>query len=367
MPYLGSTPNASFSSRTKQDFTANGSTTAFTLSSAVASANDIEVFVGNVRQEPTEAYTVNGTTLTMSAAPANGINFYVVFKGLEENSVVPADGSISSAKIASGAVSSSKLDTNIAISGNLAVDTNVLHVDSTNNRVGINTTTGPEALNISGNGNLRFQTTDTVRIEYLNSSGAYALGTTGGAAIGFNRPAAGDDEIFFETHNGGVSHAERMRINKDGYVTTPSQPRFHAYKAGSAFTGGISGNEIFPFDNTTLNVGNHFNTSNYRFTAPVAGTYFFGCHLRSAISGETRVVRIMLRKNGTQQWDLASIGGGASPNISGGDHMGLEGSTIINAAANDYFDLQVSSELSISGTMYFDGGTRTNFYGFLIA
>ena len=137
MPYLGSTPNASFSSRTKQDFTANGSTTSFTLSSAVASANDIEVFVGNVRQEPTEAYTVNGVTLTMSAAPANGINFYVVFKGLEENSVVPADGSISSAKIASGAVSSSKLDTNIAISGNLTVDTNTLKVDSTNNRVGI--------------------------------------------------------------------------------------------------------------------------------------------------------------------------------------------------------------------------------------
>ena len=50
MPYLGSTPNASFSSRTKQDFTANGSTRVFTLSSAVASPNDIEVFVGNVRQ-----------------------------------------------------------------------------------------------------------------------------------------------------------------------------------------------------------------------------------------------------------------------------------------------------------------------------
>ena len=116
MPYLGSTPNASFSSRTKQDFTANGSTTAFTLSSAVASANDIEVFVGNVRQEPTEAYTVNGTTLTMSAAPANGINFYVVFKGLEENSVVPADGTISDAKIASGAVTDAKIASGISSS-----------------------------------------------------------------------------------------------------------------------------------------------------------------------------------------------------------------------------------------------------------
>ena len=116
MPYLGSTPNASFSSRTKQDFTANGSTTAFTLSSAVASANDIEVFVGNVRQEPTDAYAVSGTTLTMSAAPSNGINFYVIFKGVEENSVVPADGTISSAKIASGAVTDAKIASGISSS-----------------------------------------------------------------------------------------------------------------------------------------------------------------------------------------------------------------------------------------------------------
>ena len=117
MPYLGSTPNASFSSRTKQDFTANGSTTAFTLSSAVASANDIEVFVGNVRQEPTDAYTVNGTTLTMSEAPATGLNFYVVFKQLEENSVVPADGTISSAKIASNAVTMDKLPSALSFTG----------------------------------------------------------------------------------------------------------------------------------------------------------------------------------------------------------------------------------------------------------
>ena len=120
MPYIGSTPNASFSTRTKQDFTANGSTTAFTLSSAVASASDIEVFVGNVRQEPTEAYTVNGTTLTMSAAPTNGINFYVVFKGLEENSIVPADNTISSAKIATDAVSTAKITSSAVTTAKLA-------------------------------------------------------------------------------------------------------------------------------------------------------------------------------------------------------------------------------------------------------
>jgi len=119
MPYLGSTPNASFSSRTKQDFTANGSTTAFTLSSAVASANDIEVFVGNVRQEPTDAYTVNGTTLTMSEAPATGLNFYVVFKQLEENSVVPADGTISTAKLVNDSVTGAKIENNPTIAGKI--------------------------------------------------------------------------------------------------------------------------------------------------------------------------------------------------------------------------------------------------------
>ena len=124
MPFLGKTPKqvelSSFGTRVKDDFTANGSTTAFTLSKSVANPNDIAVFVGNVRQEPTDAYTVSGTTLTMSEAPATGLNFYVVHTaGTIESSVVPADGSISSAKIASGAVSSSKLDTNIAISGNL--------------------------------------------------------------------------------------------------------------------------------------------------------------------------------------------------------------------------------------------------------
>ena len=130
MPYLGSTPNASFSSRTKQDFTANGSTTAFTLNSAVASPNDIEVFVGNVRQEPTDAYTVNGTTLTMSEAPATGLNFYAIHTaGTIESSVVPADGTISSAKLTSTAL-------------------DPITLDSSNNRIGVGNTSPDRTVSI---------------------------------------------------------------------------------------------------------------------------------------------------------------------------------------------------------------------------
>ena len=92
MPFLGKQQATGFISSTKQDLTPDGSTVAFTLDNAAASANDIEVFVGNVRQEPTDAYTVSGTTLTMSAAPASGVNFYVIHKQANQSATVPAAG-----------------------------------------------------------------------------------------------------------------------------------------------------------------------------------------------------------------------------------------------------------------------------------
>ena len=110
MPFIGTTPTQGFvSSFPKQSFTPNGSTTVFTLTNPVASANDLEVFVGNVRQEPTTAYTAAGTTLTMSEAPASGLNFYVINKSFAQVTTNTPDNSVSSAKIVSGAVTNAKL------------------------------------------------------------------------------------------------------------------------------------------------------------------------------------------------------------------------------------------------------------------
>jgi len=79
MPYVGNSPAANFASVTKDAFSGDGSTTAFTLSKA-ATTNGVAVFVENVRQEPTTAYAVSGTTLTFTAAPvsASGNNIYVL-------------------------------------------------------------------------------------------------------------------------------------------------------------------------------------------------------------------------------------------------------------------------------------------------
>ena len=112
MPFLGTTPVQGFvSSFPKQSFTPNGSTTVFTLTNPVATANDLEVFVGNVRQEPTTAYTAAGTTLTMSEAPASGLNFYVINKSFAQVTTTPPTNSISTDKIVNSAITDAKIAT----------------------------------------------------------------------------------------------------------------------------------------------------------------------------------------------------------------------------------------------------------------
>lgn len=86
MAYIGNPPADRYSSVSYQDLT-GGTGTSFTLDYAVGSANEIEVFVNNVRQEPSVAYTVAGTALTMTGTIASTDDFYVVFQGKAQQTV----------------------------------------------------------------------------------------------------------------------------------------------------------------------------------------------------------------------------------------------------------------------------------------
>jgi hypothetical protein len=80
MPYLGLSPAVQTTAMAYQDF-GTQSGTSFVLDHPVANASEIEVFVNNVRQEPTVAYTVSGTSLAMQGTIASTDDFYVVFQG----------------------------------------------------------------------------------------------------------------------------------------------------------------------------------------------------------------------------------------------------------------------------------------------
>ena len=89
-------------------FTGDGTTTAFTLSQSVIHAKHLLVNVAGVLQTPTTSYSASGTTLTFTAAPANGaaivVRYYV---GSSVN--VPTDNSVTSAKIVDGSVTKTDL------------------------------------------------------------------------------------------------------------------------------------------------------------------------------------------------------------------------------------------------------------------
>ena len=79
MTYIGNTSPSRFSSvPAVQRFSGNNSTTAFTLSTAIGSEQEILVSVDGVIQD-TANYTVSGTTLTFSPAPSAGTNNIFVF------------------------------------------------------------------------------------------------------------------------------------------------------------------------------------------------------------------------------------------------------------------------------------------------
>lgn len=132
MGYVGNQTTNAYTSITKQDITGNGGT-AYTLDHAVANANEIEVFVNNVRQEPAAAYTVSGTALTMTGNVTASDDFYVVFQGKAVGTVVPPDDSVTTARIVDDAVTTDKINdgavtTAKIASGVLPSTSNVLEV-----------------------------------------------------------------------------------------------------------------------------------------------------------------------------------------------------------------------------------------------
>ena len=84
----------------------NGSTTAFTLqvsgsNVSPGTANEITVSLGGVIQNPGTDYTIAGSTLTFTTAPASGLSFFAVVlgQGIDRDVGTPSDSSVTAAKL----------------------------------------------------------------------------------------------------------------------------------------------------------------------------------------------------------------------------------------------------------------------------
>ena len=204
MAYLGASPLASFASPSKDTFSGDNSTTSFTMGQSVGDPNQIEVFVDNVRQEPTSAYTVNGTTLTFTGTPATGSNnIYVIHKqGVIGNGLLPTSGR-SSDRVGSLTVTgASTLTGNVTTSGNISATSGSITAGGALS--GVTTLTTTSTATIGGD------TSITGNLRSDNSADGIQIDATDGSA------SNAGDLIILDGTDGSATNAGSSLLYEDG-------------------------------------------------------------------------------------------------------------------------------------------------------
>jgi hypothetical protein len=184
---------------------------------------------------------------------------------------------------------------------------------------------------------------DAISIEGFNGGGVkvYRNETTGD--INIDAIQQGFSNIVFRNTPSGGSITERMRINSSGIVTMPNQPAF----AVSTTSGSIAAGSIMPYNTAALNRGSVFNTSTYRFTAPVAGVYLLSVY---DIGSTTSTSRFFLFKNGVDLEANHTAHQLRAPN--GGNYSSATSFWLVSANANDYFHVTVNEGTSYGTLEY---------------
>ena len=109
MGYIGQEPSVGGYELLTISGTINGSNTSFTLSKAPASANHLMVIINGVLQiwnGANNGYSVSGTTLTTTSAPATGSVMACLMLGSVYDVGKPTDGSVVAASIANDQIDS---------------------------------------------------------------------------------------------------------------------------------------------------------------------------------------------------------------------------------------------------------------------
>ena len=185
-----------------------------------------------------------------------------------------------------------------------------------------------ESSNTSVNQNLWFRSngTDTFGIEAQSNTGG------AGAFLSNRSPGGG---INLRTTTSGASLQTVMTLDGAGRITKPYQP----YCLVGKNNGNVSAQNTIIFNEVIQNVGSHYNSSNGRFTAPIAGYYFISLNiLGSSSSG----VEAAIKRNGSTVLNTRDAGGTAG-------YVSTSAASVVAMSTNDYLTVYVEGSYGAIG------------------
>ena len=233
----------------------------------VGDVNQIILSLGGVIQKPGTDFTVSGSVLTFTTAPAANTSFFAILLGSDNGgTVTPTDGSVTSDKLVypfvvneDGAAAS---DFRVESDSN----THMLFVDAGNNVIGVNESS-PSSYYYN---DLVVNSGDEGGITIVDTSGgqsslAFADGTSGAARY--------SGRILYDHSTDkmriGAGGSTYLIIDGNGHMTNASQPAFSVNPSSNQTN--ISNNTQIVFGTENFDQNGDF-ASNI-FTAPVTGKY----------------------------------------------------------------------------------------------
>ena len=316
---------------------------------SVGDVNQILLSLGGVIQKPGTDFTVSGSTLTFTTAPAANTSFFAILLGSDNGgTVTPTDGSVTTDKIAADQITKAKLADEVDIFAGTSLSAADLGT-------GIHIKTADSSGDVS-------TSADNLVIEDSGDSGMTILGgTSNHSRINFGD--SGDNDIGQITYDHGANAINiktnasgSIYIDSDGHVTMARQPAFLANPSTNQLNFATSSNVQVEFGSERFDQNGDF--ASHTFTAPVTGRYQLSASLRIQ-SLDTAADYYQLRLATSNQTYSPVI----EPKFSSDPlYWTLTVSLLVDMDANDTANVNVRQQ---SGTQQADIDSESYFSGFL--
>jgi hypothetical protein len=306
----------------------------------VGDVNQIILSLGGVIQKPGTDFTVSGSVLTFTTAPAANTSFFAVLLGSDNGgTVTPTDASVTPPK-------TTFFNTD---PGN-AADLGMLHIKSGDSGASVSSTS--DELVIEGS---------SVGMSFLDATdGAtrIAFGDSGDNDIGKIVYGHSSNQMEFVTNA-----ATGLVIDGSGHVTKPLQSAFSVHKNGTDQSNMAIATTTVTWAAERFDQNADFNLTDNNFVAPVTGKYFlnFMARLEAVDTGAAYYVVSIITSNASYRYII-------DPNFSADlNYFKIQVTVLADMDASDTAHIEFVQNSGTAQTDIDGDATETFFMGHLVA